>query len=77
MTPQARSLPEPRREALRSSLLNTVSLLKKRRASDIAPSDIDDYVTLEWFEWNGGSLRLTDVGQNVCKQMTARLVPAA
>ena len=67
------SLSEPRREALRSSLLDTVDLLKKRRASDIAPSDIDDYITLDWFEWNGGSLRLTDVGRNVCKQVTAGL----
>jgi len=67
------SLSEPRREALRNALLDTVDLLKKRRASDIAPSDIDDYIALDWFEWNGGSLRLTDVGHNVCKQVTAGL----
>lgn len=67
------SLSEPRREALRNALLDTVDLLKKRRASDIAPSDIDDYIALDWFEWNGGSLRLTDVGRNVCKQVTAGL----
>ncbi|KQW00759.1 hypothetical protein [Rhizobacter sp. Root1221] len=73
MSPFSRSLSAPRREALRSSLLDTVNLLKKRRAADIAPSDIDDYISLEWFEWNGGSLRLTDVGQNVCKQVTAGL----
>ncbi|CAN7462852.1 hypothetical protein [Rhizobacter sp. LjRoot28] len=71
LTLHSRSLPAPRREALRSSLLATVTLLKNRRAADIAPSDIEDYVTLEWFEWNGGNLRLTDVGVNVCKQMTA------
>jgi hypothetical protein len=68
------SLSQPRRQALRSSLLDTVDLLKKRRASDIASIDIDDYVTLEWFEWNGGNLQLTDVGRNVCKQVTAGLV---
>lgn len=67
------SLPEPRREALRSTLLDTVELLKKRRAGDIAPLDLEDYLTLEWIEWNGGSLRLTDVGRNVCKQVTAGL----
>lgn len=67
------SLSEPRREALRNALLDTVDLLKKRRASDIAPSDIEDYIALDWFEWNGGSLRLTDVGRNVCKQVTAGL----
>ena len=73
MSSFSRSLSAPRREALRSSLLDTVNLLKKRRAADIAPSDIDDYISLEWFEWNGGSLRLTDVGHNVCKQVTAGL----
>ena len=67
------SLSEPRREALRNALLDTVDLLKKRRASDIAPTDIEDYIALDWFEWNGGSLRLTDVGCNVCKQVTAGL----
>lgn len=65
------SLPEPRLEALRHTLLDTVDLLKKRRAADIAPTDMADYLTLEWFEWNGGNLRLTDVGQNVCKQVSA------
>ena len=73
MSPFSRSLSASRREALRSSLLNTVNLLKNRRAADIAPSDIDDYISLEWFEWNGGTLRLTDVGHNVCKQVTAGL----
>ena len=73
MSPFSRSLSASRREALRSSLPNTVNLLKNRRAADIAPSDIDDYISLEWFEWNGGTLRLTDVGHNVCKQVTAGL----
>lgn len=73
MSPFSRSLSASRREALRSSLLNTVNLLKNRRAADIAPSDIEDYISLEWFEWNGGTLRLTDVGHNVCKQVTAGL----
>ena len=58
----------PRRETLRESLLSTVSLLKQHRAGEIAETDIDDYVALNWLEWNGGSLRLTVTGDNVCKQ---------
>lgn len=69
----SRALPEPRREALRTALPGTVDLLKQRRAADIAPVDIEDYIRLDWFEWNGGSLRLTDVGRNVCKQVAAGL----
>jgi hypothetical protein len=62
-----------RQEALRSTLLSTVDLLKRRRAGDIAESDIDAYVALNWLEWNGGGLRLTTTGDNVCKQLTSRL----
>ena len=62
-----------RREALRDALLNTVDLLRRRRASDIDARDIDDYVALNWLEWNGGGLRLTTTGDNVCKQLTSRL----
>ena len=58
----------PRRETLRESLLSTVSLLKQHRAGEIAETDIDDYIALNWLEWNGGSLRLTVTGDNVCKQ---------
>jgi hypothetical protein len=60
-----------RRNALRESLLATVELLKLRHADQIAAVDIDDYVTLDWLEWNGGGLRLTTVGRNVCSQLTA------
>ena len=71
------SYPRPppilRREALRDALLSTVDLLKQRRASDIAEGYIEDYVALNWLEWNGGGLRLTTVGDNLCKQLTARL----
>ncbi|MED5618302.1 hypothetical protein [Ideonella sp. BN130291] len=62
-----------RKEALRNTLLATVDLLKRRRASDIAEDDIDAYVALNWLEWNGGGLRLTTTGDNVCKQLTSRL----
>ena len=58
----------PRREALRDTLPITVSLLKQHRAGEIAATDIEDYVALNWLEWNGGSLRLTVTGDNVCRQ---------
>lgn len=69
----AQRLPSLRRDALRESLLDHMELLRRRRAGDIPEVDIDDYVTLNWLEWNGGGLRLTAVGENVCKQLTARL----
>ena len=59
-----------RRDALREALPSTVELLRRRRAAEIAERDIDDYVTLNWLEWNGGGLRLTTTGLNVCKQLT-------
>lgn len=77
MTLPSRSAPGPQREArqaaLRDALLNTVSLLQHRRACEIDQTDIDDYVALNWLEWNGGSLRLTVTGDNIRKQLTARL----
>lgn len=63
------SLPSPRREALRDGLPAAVQLLKHRRAAEISPRDIDDYVALNWLEWNGGSLRLTVTGDNICHQV--------
>jgi hypothetical protein len=64
--------PALKREALRDALLATVDLLKQRRASDIDAGLIDDYVALNWLEWNGGGLRLTTTGDNVCKQLSGR-----
>ena len=66
-----RTTPE-RQEVLRAALPATVDLLKQHRAGAIAETDIDDYVTLNWLEWNGGSLRLTVTGDNVCKQQRVR-----
>jgi len=73
MTTLLRPPPALRREALRDALLSTVDLLKRRRASDIAEGYIDDYVALNWLEWHGGGLRLTTTGDNVCRQLMARL----
>lgn len=61
--------PDPRRELLRDGLRQTVDYLKQRRADLIDDRAIAEYVALNWLEWHGGSLRLTIVGGNVCKQM--------
>lgn len=66
-----------RHEALRDALLATVDLLKRRRAAEIPPTRIDEYVTLNWLEWNGGSLRLTIIGENICRQLKLRGAAAA
>jgi hypothetical protein len=66
--------PTLRREDLLSALLATVTLLERRRAGEIADGYIDDYVALNWLEWNGGTLRLTVTGDNIRKQLTAGLV---
>ena len=73
MTIRSQPPPALRREALRDDLLSTVDMLKRCRARDIADGYIDDYVALNWLEWNGGLLRLTATGDNVCKQLIARL----
>ena len=61
----------PRRDHLRAMLLANVDLLYRRRAGQIGDSTIDEYIALQWFEWNGGGLRLTVVGQNICEQIRA------
>lgn len=57
------------REVLMGALLNTATLIERRRCSEIEEGLIDSYVALNWLEWNGGSLRLTVTGQNMRKQM--------
>ena len=62
-----------RREQLRLELLTTVDSLHRRRADLVPEGFIEDYVALHWLEWNGGALRLTVTGANMCEQMRARL----
>ena len=62
-----------RRDELRNSLPATVALLYKRQAQLIADGEIDEYVTLRWLEWNGGSLRLTTAGQLICDQVSSQV----
>ncbi len=65
-------LPMSRQELLREALLSNVATLYRRRAAEIPEVDIDDYVSLNWLEWYGGSLRLTTLGENICKQLSGR-----
>ncbi len=62
-----------RREQLRLELLTTVDSLQRRRADLVSEGFIEDYVALHWLEWNGGALRLTVTGANMCQQLRARL----
>lgn len=63
-----------RRDRLRLALPATVAQLKLRQAGQIDADDIDAYVTLNWLEWQGGGLRLTITGKNVCAQMVPAVV---
>ena len=64
----------PSRPALlRNSLLSTIDLLDRRRASEIGDAVIDDYVSMKWLEWHGGALRLTVAGESVRKQLLTSL----
>ena len=60
-----------RREQLRNELLTTVDSLYRRRADLASEGFIADYVALHWLEWNGGTLRLTVTGKNICEQLRA------
>lgn len=61
-------LPQSRLDLLRSSLPGTVASLHRRHAAEIPAGFIDDYVAIDWLEWNGGTLRLTAVGENVMRR---------
>ena len=63
------SLPLTRLEVLREAFQDSVHMLYRRRACDIPNGFIEDYVALNWLEWNGGALRVTPTGQNVCSQL--------
>jgi len=67
--PAQPSGPRLRRQVLREKLLPTVQLLNCRRADQVDDGFIADYLALDWLEWNGGTLRLTVTGSNVCEQL--------
>ena len=58
-------------EALRADLLTTVDALHRRRADLVSEQSIAVFVALHWLEWNGGTLRPTQTGKNVCDQVRA------
>jgi hypothetical protein len=62
------SISRTRQDALRAQLPLVVSLLQKRRASEIDETVIDELEALSWLEWVGGSLQLTATGSNICRQ---------
>ncbi len=57
---------------LREALPRIDTLLRGNRAGEIGEDVIDELVQHSWMEWNGGALRLTATGQNICRQMQAR-----
>ena len=72
-TRNTRPSTSPRRDHLRAALPSTVDLLYRRRADLIGEGTIGDYVALHWLEWNGGALRLTVTGKNICDQIKAEV----
>ncbi len=71
-----KTAPNPARQAaiareaqLRSQLPHTSSCLDSRSAHLIGDDVINDYVALDWLEWQGGGLRLTVTGRNLCNQV--------
>lgn len=64
---------QSRADALRSSLPDVAAKLYRRHADSIGEGIIADMVALDWLEWNGGSLRLTITGQNVCASVDRRI----
>jgi len=66
-------IPRARLQQLRDALPASVDCLYRRRADMIEEGFIDDYVALHWLEWNGGSLRLTITGSNLCQQLASSI----
>jgi hypothetical protein len=58
-------MPVSRTDMLRAELPRTMECLKTRQAHLIGDDLIDDYVSLDWMEWAGGGLKLTETGRNV------------
>jgi hypothetical protein len=65
-------LGQARWQALLAALPSSADKLWRRRAGEVAEADLDDYVTLQWMRWNGGSLELTDLGRNLVQLVDAR-----
>lgn len=68
----ADKLPQSRGDALHASFQTVVDALHRRRADTIGDGVIADYVALNWLEWHGGALRLTESGSNIYAQIQQR-----
>lgn len=66
------ALSASRADLLRTMLPHTIECLKSRQANLIGDDLIEDYVALDWLEWAGGGLRLTEVGRNLFSAMNRR-----
>ncbi len=60
--------------ALQDSLLATVDALSRRRACDIPEQTIARLVALRWLQWNGGTLRLTQAGEEMVVKVHALML---
>ena len=60
--------------ALHDCLLATVDALSRRRACDIPEKTIDHFVALRWLKWSGGSLRLTESGEEMLVKVHASML---
>ena len=59
---------------LQEALLATVDALSRRRACDIPDKTIDQLVAMRWLEWRGGSLRLTQTGEEMLVKVHATML---
>ncbi|MBN9407783.1 MAG: hypothetical protein J0H69_01420 [Burkholderiales bacterium] len=60
-----------REGALREGMRRVEDLLKRNRAGELGDDVIEELVSLSWIEWQGGALRLTLTGANICRQVPA------
>ncbi|GAA6118741.1 hypothetical protein [Acidovorax sp. FG27] len=57
-----------RQGELRAALPRIQSLLRSNQAGQIGDDVIDELVHCSWMEWDGGALKLTATGLNICRQ---------
>jgi hypothetical protein len=62
-----------RRADLRDGWLENIERLRRCHASEIPEDFIDDYLAMSWLQWNGGALKLTELGENVRLQLVREL----
>jgi hypothetical protein len=53
-------------QSLYAELLTAVDKLLRRRADQLDEKKVDQFVRKGWLQWNGGALKLTPMGAQVC-----------